>query len=283
VYAAQSLTKGLSASMNGFYSLIVHHGYLLVFSIVLAESIGLPMPAALALVGAGAAVASGILRAPGVLFLAFSGLLIGDLVLFFLGRYTGWALLGALCRLSINPETCILRSAESFYKRGKMTVMIAKFIPGLNTMSAPLAGSMKMRFAQFLRLDSVGALAYVLAYGALGYIFRDFLAKITQSFQAAGHILTELLIVAAVVYIGYRIWLYSKYKILDVVPRVQVQELGRKLQSEDSKVLLVDVRSHGYYDAGAERIKGSVRLEPNNLAEELKNWSTDKDIYLYCT
>ncbi|HXY02488.1 MAG TPA: VTT domain-containing protein [Terriglobales bacterium] len=269
--------------MNSIYSLIAHHGYLLIFSIVLAESIGLPMPAALALVGAGAAVASGILRAPVVLCLAFSGLLIGDLSLFFLGRYTGWALLGALCRLSINPETCILRSAESFYKRGKITVMIAKFIPGLNTMSPPLAGSMKMRFGQFFRLDSVGALSYVLAYGALGFIFRDFLAKITQSFQTAGHILSETLITAAVIYLAYRIWLYGKYKLSDVAPRIQVQELARRLQSEDSKILLVDVRSHGYYDAGAERIRGSVRLEPNNLVEELKTWSTDKDIYLYCT
>jgi membrane protein DedA with SNARE-associated domain len=269
--------------MNGFYSLIAHHGYLLVFGIVLAESTGLPVPAALALVGAGAAVASGLLRGPIVVCLAFSGLLIGDLSLFFLGRYTGWALLGALCRLSINPETCILRSAESFYKRGKITVVIAKFIPGINTMSPPLAGSMKMRFWQFLRLDSLGVLAYIFAYGALGFIFRDFLAKITRSFQAAGHILAETLVIAAVMYIAYRVWLYGKYKISDVVPRVQVQELARKLQSEDSKVLLVDVRSHGYYDPGAERIRGSVRLEPNNLAEELKNWSTDKDIYLYCT
>src|SRR5579862_322949 len=241
------------------------------------------MPAALALVGAGAAIASGLLRAPLVLCLAFAGLLIGDLSLFFLGRYTGWALLGALCRLSINPETCILRSAESFYKRGKINVMIATFIPGLNTMSAPLAGSMKMRFWQFLRLDAVGAVAYILAYGALGFIFRDFLAKITRSFQTAGRLLAETLITAAIVYIAYRIALYGKYKISDVVPRVQVQELARRVQSEDSKVLLVDVRSHGYYDSGAERIRGSVRLEPNNLAEELKNWSTDKDVYLYCT
>jgi rhodanese-related sulfurtransferase len=45
----------------------------------------------------------------------------------------------------------------------------------------------------------------------------------------------------------------------------------------------VDVRSHGYYDAGAARIKGSIRLEPNNLTEELKTLPKDKDIYVYCT
>ena len=69
-----------------------------------------------------------------------------------------------------------------------------------------------------------------------------------------------------------------------IVPRVQVQELAQKLVAEDpSNILLVDVRSHGYYDAGAFRIKGSIRIEPNNLVEELKNLPHEKDIYLYCT
>jgi rhodanese-related sulfurtransferase len=70
-----------------------------------------------------------------------------------------------------------------------------------------------------------------------------------------------------------------------LVPKVQVQELAKKLSAEGGadKVLLVDVRSHGYYDENAERIKGSIRLEPNNLEDELKNLPKGKDIYLYCT
>lgn len=270
--------------MNHFFSLVAHHGYLLIFLVVLAESIGLPMPAALALVGAGAAVASRTLNAPSVLALAVAGMLMGDILLFVLGGYMGWALLGALCRVSINPESCILRSAESFYKRGKVTLLFAKFIPGVNTMAAPLAGSMKMRFRQFLALDTIGALLYTCAYAGLGFLFRDFLADITRGFQTAGHVFEEVLFLAAIAYIGYRVWLYRKNKIYDVVPRVQVQDLARKLASQDgTHILLVDVRSHGYYDAGAERIKGSIRLEPNNLAEELKTFPKDKDIYLYCT
>jgi membrane protein DedA with SNARE-associated domain len=270
--------------VNHLFSLLAQHGYALLFLVVLAESLGLPMPAALALVGAGAAVASGSLSAPVLLALAFIALLLGDTLLFFLGRSMGWALLGVLCRVSINPESCILRSAESFYKRGKITLLLAKFIPGVNTMAAPLAGSMKMRFAQFLQLDSTGALLYILAYGGLGFVFRDFLASITRGFQTAGYVFGEVLFAAAVVYIAYRVWLYKKNKVYGVVPRIQVEDLARRLGSEaQSNVLLVDVRSHGYYDAGAERIKGSVRFEPNNLAEELKNLSTEKDIYLYCT
>ena len=130
--------------MHDFLSLIAHHGYAVVFVVVLAEAIGLPVPAAIALLAAGAAVASGALRAPVLLLVAVIGMLIGDSLLFVLGRYMGWSLLGWLCKLSANPETCIMRSAESFYKRGKLTLVIAKFIPGINTMAPPLAGSMLM-------------------------------------------------------------------------------------------------------------------------------------------
>lgn len=271
-------------TVNSLFSLIVQHGYVLIFVVVLAESIGLPMPAALALVGAGAAVASHSLSGPVVLVLALVALLTGDSLLFFLGRYMGWALLGVLCRVSINPESCILYSAQSFYKRGKLTLLLAKFVPGVNTMAAPLAGSMKMRFRQFLELDCAGALLYILAYGGLGFLFRDFLAAITRGLQTTRHVLGEALLFAAIAYIGYRVWLYQRNKIYRVVPRIQVDELARKLMADDSSdVLLVDVRSHGYYDGGAERIKGSVRLEPNNLEEEIKNLSRDKDFYLYCT
>jgi len=270
--------------VTNFFSFLAHHAYVLLFCTVLAEAIGLPVPAALALVGSGAAVASKALNGPAAVFLALTAMLTGDILLFVLGRYTGWALLAILCRVSINPETCILRSAEHFYKRGKVTLLFAKFIPGVNTMAPPLAGSMRMRPAQFLRFDVLGALLYILAYGGLGFVFRDFLAALTRGFQTAGHIFTEVLFISALVYIAYRFRLYWKNRVYKVVPRVQVQELAARLASSDkNNVLVVDVRSHGYYDAKAERIKGSIRLEPNNLAEELKTLPPGKDIYLYCT
>src|SRR3984885_9318108 len=141
--------------MNDLVSIMAREGYALTFGLLFAEALGLPFPAAIALVAAGAGVASHTLSGPAILVAAMIALLIGDSAQFWLGRYSGWALLGFLCRLSMNPETCILRSAESFYKRGKLTLVFAKFVPGLNTMAAPLAGSMKMHFGQFLQLDFV--------------------------------------------------------------------------------------------------------------------------------
>jgi len=263
---------------------MARHGYALTFAFLLAEALGVPFPAAVALVAGGSAVASHTLWGPGVFLAAVVALLLGDTALFWLGRYSGWALLGFLCRLSMNPETCILRSAESFYKRGKVTLVIAKFIPGINTMAAPLAGSMKMRFSQFLRLDFAGALLYSVTYLLLGYVSRDFLTVILNSFHAAGRAMAIAIIAALAVYAVYRAVQFHKYRKYNVVPRVQVQELAERLGSEDSiNVQIVDVRSHGYYDAGAERIKGSIRIEPNRLEEEIQNLPKDKDLYLYCT
>jgi rhodanese-related sulfurtransferase len=90
--------------------------------------------------------------------------------------------------------------------------------------------------------------------------------------------------VAVVVYVGYRFWLMRKHRVYGIVPRIQVQELIKKLASEQAdRILVVDVRSHGYYDPDAARIKGSIRIEPNNLEEELRRLPRDKDVYLYCT
>ena len=270
--------------MNNFLAAVTHHGYLLLFLVVFGEAAGLPSPAALALVAAGAAAGAHIISAPVAFGTATVAMLLGDVMLFLLGRYTGWALLSFICSLSLNPENCILRSAESFYKRGRLTLLFAKFVPGLNIMAPPLAGSMKMRPAQFLQLDLVGTCLYILAYGGLGYVFRDFVASITQGLRSASHTVLLVVVAAAIVYTIYRFVQYRRYKISGVVPRIAVEELAHRIASVENKdIILADVRSHGYYDTGAARIAGSIRLEPNRLAEELKSLPKDKDIYLYCT
>ena len=233
---------------------------------VFGEAVGLPAPAALALVAAGAAAGAHIMSLPLALTTAVLGMMLGDMLLYYAGRYTGWGLLSFLCGLSMNPETCILRSAESFYKHGKVTLLFAKFVPGVNTMAPPLAGSMKMKLGQFFRLDFAGTCLYVLAYGTVGYVFRDFVVRITHGIQSAGQVFAEVIAVAVIVYVAYRVWQYRRYRVTDMVPRIAVEELAKRMALQGSSdVLIVDVRSHGYYDSGAARIAGSIRIEPNQL------------------
>ena len=144
--------------MESLLSGLSQHGYTILFAIVFLESVGLPVPAALALLIAGGASARGSHHLPVAAGSALLALIIGDTLMFLLGRYTGWWLLGLLCRLSLNPESCILRSADSFYRRGRTVLLFAKFVPGINTMAPPLAGSMNMRFGQFIGLDFDGRL-----------------------------------------------------------------------------------------------------------------------------
>ncbi|MGB9234467.1 MAG: DedA family protein, partial [Terriglobales bacterium] len=232
--------------MNDLLILISHHGYLLLAAICLAEAIGLPLPAALALLTAGAVAAYGQLHLYLVLLTGFVAMLCGDFVLYFTGRFTGWALLGLLCRLSASPETCILRSAEYFYRRGKQTLLFAKFIPGINTMSPPLAGSMKMRPEQFLAFDAGGAALYVGAYTFAGFIFSDALRAITRGLRSAGFAAEVIFAIGLAIYLLYRIWIYRKYRLLDVAPRVPAEELARRLAgAAPGSILIADVRSHG--------------------------------------
>ena len=270
--------------MHNLLSLIMHHGYFVVCLVVFAEAIGVPVPGAVALVAGGAAAASGALHGPSLALLAVMAMLVADSMLYALGHETGWTILKFLCRISVDPETCVLSAAESFYKRGRPTLLIAKFVPGVSTMAAPLAGSMEMPFLQFLGLDLLGAAAYALAYGAVGFIFRDFVAKIVSGFRTAGHIVETVIIIAVIVYIVHRISLFWKHRADRVVPRVQVQALAAKLEAEGpANILVADVRSHGYYSSSAVRIPGSIRIEPNNLRAEIKTFPRNKDIYLYCT
>ena len=270
--------------MNSLLSSISHHGYLFLAIVCFAEAIGLPLPAALAILTAGAVAAYGGLHFYLVFGIALLAMICGDVSLYLMGRVSGWALLGILCRLSANPETCILRSAEYFYRRGKQTLLFAKFIPGINTMSPPLAGSMKMRLGNFLQFDALGAAFYVGAYSLAGYLFSDALRAITRGLRSAGSAAELVFAIGLAVYLVYRIWLYRKYRLLDVIPRIQAEELAKRLASDAAdNMLIADVRSHGYYDADSERIKGSIRIEPNNLIEEVKNLPKDREIYLYCT
>jgi membrane protein DedA with SNARE-associated domain len=271
--------------MDDFLTLFARHGYGLLALIVFLEAVGLPVPAAVALLAAGAASALHIMHPFPALLIAVVSMVAGDALMFWLGSVSGWWLLGVLCRVSMNPETCILRSAESFYKRGKATLLFAKFVPGLNTMAPPLAGSMRMSPWKFLRYDLGGALLYILAYAGAGFLFSGFMSSITHGLALASHTFAMLLLLAFVAYLAYRIWTYRQQRVYRVVPRVQVEELALLFNSEEERVRIViaDVRSHGYYDAGAHRIHGSIRIEPNNLDLEINSLPRDKHIYLYCT
>jgi membrane protein DedA with SNARE-associated domain/rhodanese-related sulfurtransferase len=266
--------------MGSLNTALMQHGYVILAAIVLLEAIGIPVPAAVALLIAGGAVARGMLQAQYVLGIAVFAMLAGDTLMFFLGRYTGWWLLGLLCRVSLNPEACILRSADSFYRRGRTLLVVAKFIPGINTMAPPLAGSMNMRTLTFLRLDFAGALLYVGSYLLVGYVFSGALEVVTRGYDSAGRLIGWIVLALVIAYLLFRVWLWVRGRALSAVPFADPEEAARELATGAP---VYDVRSHGYFDPKATRIQGSRRLDPNALHQSGAEMPEAGTVFVYCT
>jgi len=267
--------------MESWISGLAQHGYSILFAAVFLEAVGLPVPAALALLIAGAAAAGGSLLASYALGGSLLAMLTGDTLMFLLGRYTGWWLLGILCRISLNPESCILRSADSFYRRGRALLVIAKFIPGINTMAPPLAGSMNMRFLPFLRLDLAGAMLYAGVYFGVGFIFSGALVAVTRGYQAFGRVMAWAVMALVTGYVIFQVWLWIKSRSLRAVPLAVPSAVAREM--EVGSCAVYDARSHGYFDARAMRIRGSKRLDPNALHQFDEKFPDGSQVYLYCT
>lgn len=189
----------------------------------------------------------------------------------------------------MNPEGCIFSSSAYFYRRGSKTLLFAKWIPGLSSMAAPLAGSLNMRFLRFLRLDIAGVALYVGAWLMTGYLFSAFLEQITRWVQGLGHV---FLFLGLLLIVGYAISIMVfaiRARKYNRIQRISAQDLRVRVEAltPDSLVIIADVRSHNYYDPGMQRIKNSIRVEPARLREELEAlrefMAPECEIYLYCT
>jgi membrane protein DedA with SNARE-associated domain/rhodanese-related sulfurtransferase len=266
--------------MGTLNTALAQHGYSILAVIVFLEAIGVPVPAAVALLIAGGAAAHGVLQTQYVLGVALFAMLAGDTLMFLLGRYTGWWLLGLLCRISLNPEACILRSADTFYKRGRTLLVIAKFIPGINTMAPPLAGSMNMRLTTFLRLDLAGAVLYAGSYFIVGFVFSGALDAVTKGYDSVGRVAGWAVMALVVANLLFRAWLWAKGRALSAVPFATPADAARDMATG---AFVYDVRSHGYFDPKATRIQGSRRLDPNSLHQSEAELPPKGNVFVYCT
>jgi membrane protein DedA with SNARE-associated domain len=263
--------------------LLSRYGYTLLFASLFLQAIGLPIPALPVVLASGAAAAYGTMKIMHVAGIALFAMVFGDLLLYLVGRYSGWALLGILCRLSANPETCILKSAQSFYRRGRLTLIWSKYVPGIGTLAPPLAGSLNMGVVQFLGLDLLASCLYVLPIAVLGFYFNYLVSTIVDWFLSLSRALAVFVLLAVLGYLFYRLRYLWKDRSYQVVPRITVDDLAERMASNRDEIIVADTRSHGYYDRKSRRIKGSIRLEPNNLRAEMEKLPREKKIYLYCT
>src|SRR5271166_265553 len=176
---------------------VVQYGYLLLFLWVLAEQAGLPIPATPLLLAAGALAGQHRLNFVLVVMVAATGSLVSDTFWYFFGKRKGAVVLGWLCKIALEPDSCVRRTETTFTRLGYRTLLVCKFIPGLNTAAPALSATAGIGLPQFLLFDWLGAMLWASAFAGLGVMFSKQLDRVAQDVAQFGS-WTLLLVVAAI-------------------------------------------------------------------------------------
>ena len=261
---------------------LVSHGQLVIFMVVFLEQAGLPLPALPFLLSAGALSATGKFNpflGIGVTVLAC---VVANTLWFYLGRYRGTQVLGLLCRLSLEPDSCVRRAQNVFTRYGLRGLLISKFVTGLNTVAAPLAGMGGIPISRFLFVDAVGSLLFGACFIVIGFFFSSQIEQIFAAIMHIGGSALNLVIGLTILYIAYKYW--QRQRLLNELrmARITVAELRQKLDDGENPIIL-DLRSGAELKLDPSVIRGALHVE----MDKIENWSQkmahDRDIVVYCS
>ncbi len=261
---------------------LTRHGYSILFTIVFIEQAGLPVASVPVLLGIGALSVEGDFSFALALLVALCACLPADTIWYLLGRKGGYRVLRLLCRIAIEPDTCVERATGSFTRYGIGTLVIAKFVPGLNAVATPLAGLMKMPLARFLLLDGLGAALWAGVYLTLGVIFRRQLERIAAILARTGYSLGLTLVVLMGGYLGWK-WIGRRRYLRQLeMARISPEELWRRIDAGEP-VTILDLRHTSEIEAEGAKVPGALVFPPEELEARQNDIPRDRDIVLYCT
>ena len=262
--------------------ILLTYGYLLLFAWVLVEQLGIPLPATPVLLAAGALSVDGPFNFVLALALSVVATLIADVVWFFIGRRQGHRVLRLLCKLSLEPTTCVRRTQDSFARRRGTMLMFAKFVPGLGILAPPVAGENGMGFGAFLFFDGIGATLWAGTLLAAGRFFGDMLKRNAGLLNWDGRFYGALLVAGVVAFILVR--LYRRRVVLKklVASRLEPEDLKRQLDAGEP-VCIIDLRHPLELLPEPFTLPGARHYSPDSLAERHNEIPRDRDVVLYCT
>lgn len=266
--------------MGEIIQFVIRHGYVLLFCWIAAEQGALPVPSIPLLLACGALARAGSLHPALILLYGWAGSLLADTIWFYLGRRRGARVVRFLCRIALEPDSCVRRTENVLLRYGLGALLVAKFVPGLNAVAAPLAGSSGAPYRRFVVFDSLGALLWVGGYAGLGYLFADQLETIAAYAMRAGSGLIFGLVGLLAAWIGWKFLQRRLFLRRLAVARMTAEELRDKLRA-GIEVLLVDLR-HGPASSEDE-IPGALRIAAEDLDARHHEIPRDRDIILFCS
>jgi membrane protein DedA with SNARE-associated domain len=257
------------------------YGFAILPALVVAEQIGVPLPAVPALLAVGALGAHGRINIPLVLGAISIVALAVDFGWYELGRRRGAGVLVKLCRLSLEPDSCVRRAGSIFTRHGARGLLAAKFVPGLTTVMPPLAGVFAVARLRFALYDLAGVLLWAGVWLGLGYVFSDAITLIAARATELGRML-GLVVVAALAafiltkYVRRRLFLRTLR-----TARITPEALKRRLDAGED-VTIIDLRTALDVTATPYAIPGSRWLVVDTIDEHEAELLRARDLVLYC-
>ncbi len=257
---------------------ILHrHGALVLFAVVFAEQVGLPLPALPLLVAAGVLIGTGHVGLVSAVLAAVLATVLADGIWYVAGQWRGRPILNFLCRIALEPDACVRRTEDFFRLHGPRSLVVAKFIPGLSTIAPPLAGIVGLGPVAFFLYDGLGTVLWVGIGLGTGYAF----GTAAPAVMAQATQMTPLVAMGAAgltfLYIGLKAW--RRYE-LRRAPRIAAGEVARRLETGEP-LLFVDLRSPEH-QREVPGIRGAVSMSLDDLARRATSLPTDRDIVFYC-
>jgi len=268
--------------MDIVIDVLVRHGYVVLFSWVFAEQIGLPIPAVPVLMAAGALAGRGRLSLAVALVVAGIASLASDTIWYWIGRTGGGRVLGWLCRVSLEPDSCVRRTQHTFSVHGARSLLIAKFVPGFSTAAPPLAGIIGMPVLRFVVFSGLGGLLWAGVFVGLGWLFSNQLEMVAASVKSMGIWVIALLVAALGAYIAWKYVSRQRFLRRIRIARITPEELKAKLDAGEA-MMVVDVRHPVDFDAEPSIIPGALHLTTEELEARHGEIPREREIVLYCT
>jgi len=262
--------------------ILLMYGYLLLFVWILIEQFGIPLPATPVLLAAGALSAEHEINFAFALLASLAAALMADSSWFFIGRRYGHHVLRILCKLSLEPTVCVRRTQDSFGRRRAVTLMIAKFVPGLATMAAPIAGQNGMAYSEFLFYDAIGATLWIGTLLTAGLFFGDLLRRDPSLLNWAARFSGALLLLGILAFFVGRVMRRRMVIKQLVASRLEPEELKRQLDAGEP-VYIVDLRHPLELLPDPFTLPGAFHFSPESLAARHHEIPRDRDIVLYCS
>src|SRR5258708_6321309 len=239
--------------MHRTLEFLLHHGYVVLLGWVFIEQVGLPLPSMPLLLAAGALAGTGHLSFFASLFYVVLAAVAADSIWFQLGRRKGIKILQLLCKISLEPDSCVRRTEGIFSKQGARSLLVAKFLPGLSAVAPPLAGIFHMRSRRFLLFDALGSLLWAGTFLGLGVVFSGQIERVSEHLVSLGGWLLVLLLGVLAAYIAYKFVARRRFLRELRISRITVDELKEKLDSGE-ELVIVDLRHSMDFEADPEPI-----------------------------